>query len=586
MANHIFRIFVGAQDLPTYPISGTWKFVRGADETADLNFNVGGDDVSGINEPPVDDDELQLALEDVSTIGAGNVATRSLANCIFLLDFNGATTGDITLSFVYDIVINANVNYTISGAITVASLQAAFDAVVDEVEIHEVEAGNKFVVEFRGNFEGLAVAAPPEWPATVTNNATDQTVTLKQLTFSGYINSWTVEFTGALADTLISDASVSDTGLTGYAGTITLSVEQVGIEDVPVTVDVSVYVEAVAPVSPVNEVQRINLNGATSGTYFLTFTWIAQGYNTTVISYDATAGDIKDALDAVLDFIFESPATVTVTDNMDGTFDVEFDGGGVASLNVEQLTVSSDSTSPGVTVSTLVEGVEEVVGVKQVTRFALSGVPDDGGVVYGAFNINYDATAGDIETAWNNAYSETVNVTGSPADEIIDIEHDDYDDHVPPAETANSLAILGVPTQLAITLEDDPDSGTWKLATAAGEYQGEGFSLFESSPIAWDASYSAVAAAISTGAGGVFDWTGLSGDGQPGTPWLIQSDVNVEVEFTSGFVDLGKAINLELITLQAGGTPPPPTPSTTGVLRKPIYSSVIAAIHSPFNPQD
>lgn len=544
MANHIFRIYLGSQDLPTYGIGGQWKFVRGADETANLDFNISSDDVSGVYSP-VDGDDLQLALEDVSTIGAGNVITRSLANCIFLLDFNGATTGTITMSFAYDITIDVDIVFTISGTITAAALQAEFDEQVSSVEVREVEAGNKFTIEFRGSYEGLPVAAPPEWPATIANDGTDETVTLKQLTFSGYVNAWTVEFTGSLADTLISDASVSSVSLVGFAGTITTTVDQEGIEDVSITADISVYVEAIEAVSPVNEVQRISTSG-NGGSFDL-----SDADSLVTVNVTSSAGALVDFQDK-LDTIFGSGNTLAGNPSSN-EWTITFQGT-LAGTPIGEVVITNQDPGAGYTVTTDTQGVEEVIGVHQVTRIALSGVATNGGLQYDSgLNINYDNSNTDIASNWATFYSETVSVTGSPADEIIDIEHtEDYDDHALPTETLNTLVIAGLPTRIAIAKQDSPDSGNFTITQDAGTYQGDDYDSFVTASIAFDATYGAVATALSSGVGGQFDWTGISGDGSPGDPWIIESVEHCDPTILAASLDLGKSIGIELVTLQAG----------------------------------
>lgn len=562
MANHIFRIYLGSQDLPTYGIGGQWKFVRGADETANLDFNISSNDLSGVDSP-VDGDDLQLALEDVSTIGAGNVITRSYSNSFFRLKFNGATTGTVTMSWSYD-AFTLNVSYTISGAITAASIKAEFDEAFSFVEIHEVDSGEEFIVEFRGDREGQAVAVPPEFPATITNDGTNATVTLEQLTFSGYVNSWTVEFTGSLADTLISDASVTDVSLVGFAGTITTTVDQEGIEDVPITADISVYVAAVAPVTGVNEIWTLDLSGATTGDFKVRVDF-GMVYGETISAVDVATIDavavkaaIAEALNGVITF---DDTFLTVTDVGGGLYECEFTGdfGDLALPYVPSIT--SDTTGESVTLTVTTTGVEEVVGVHQVTRIALSGVATNGGLQYdSSFNINYDNSNTDIASNWATIYSETVSVTGSPADEIIDIEHtEDYDDHALPTETLNTLVIAGLPTRIAIAKQDSPDSGNFTITQNAGTYQGDDYDSFVTASIAFDATYGAVAAALSSGAGGQFDWTGISGDGSPGDPWIIESVEHCDASATAYSFDLGKSSGIELVTLQAGSGVAMPT---------------------------
>ena len=115
----------------------------------------------------------------------------------------------------------------------------------------------------------------------------------------------------------------------------------------------------------VNEVKTATITGApTGGTFTLTFDAIT----TAAIAYNATAADVKAALEATAVF---SPGDVTVTGSAGGPYTITF-GGRYLGLNVPAMTASGASltggTSPGVTMATTTEGGSTASNGLEVAR--------------------------------------------------------------------------------------------------------------------------------------------------------------------------------------------------------------------------
>jgi hypothetical protein len=162
----------------------------------------------------------------------------------------------------------------------------------------------------------------------------------------------TLEFIGALANTDTSEAVVVDNTLKIRADSINLTeivVGQVGV----------------------NEVQRIDLGGATTGTFEINF----NGNLASVLTLDAAG--IGGALDAT---VFSG--NYNLTDNLDGTFDVEFIGA-YAFVDVAEMIAVNNATDGTPSASTLIGGVPE-----QFQQFSLI-LPDI--PLYGGLTVTLDS---------------------------------------------------------------------------------------------------------------------------------------------------------------------------------------------------
>lgn len=103
----------------------------------------------------------------------------------------------------------------------------------------------------------------------------------------------------------------------------------------------------------VDEIQQIALNGATAGTFTLTF----DGETTAALAFDATAGDVQAALEALTNI----GAGVVTVSGSPGEWVVEFSGA-LGGQGIDPLEVDDTNLTDGnPAVSRLTEGAEEYI---------------------------------------------------------------------------------------------------------------------------------------------------------------------------------------------------------------------------------
>lgn len=185
---------------------------------------------------------------------------------------------------------------------------------------------------------------------------------------------FTIEFQGALADTDIGDFTPSSVSLKQLADGVDVSVLQSGYFGY-------------------NETQQLSLGGATTGTFDLYNPY--NSLSATVNSLDSSG--ISAALDTILGGGYYS-----LTDLGGGNWSFEFISG-LGSLDVPELTVSSNSTDGSPSVSTLANGYP---GAQHIFTITLTGSPSEGSfrihdssAVQSTGDIAWNASAGTVESA-------------------------------------------------------------------------------------------------------------------------------------------------------------------------------------------
>jgi RHS repeat-associated protein len=160
--------------------------------------------------------------------------------------------------------------------------------------------------------EALSNIAPGDVVVTQTQNASKT-------------KEWRLAFGGALGDANLSQTTVDITGLQGF-GTKT-KIEATDVQGS----------------STGNEIQTVTLSNATGGTFRLAF----EGYITAPLAYNATAGQVEAALEALA-----SVDNVTVTGNAGGPWTVTY-GGTQANTDVARLDGDVTAATNGTLVRTL-----------------------------------------------------------------------------------------------------------------------------------------------------------------------------------------------------------------------------------------
>ena len=206
---------------------------------------------------------------------------------------------------------------------------------------------------------------------------------------------WTVTFGGTLGATDVALMTASGASLTKTGGSVTASTSTPGV-------------------AAVNEQQTVTLNGSpTGGTFTLTYS----GQTTSAIAYNASAADIKAALEALSNI---DPDAITCTGSAGGPWTITF-GGNLAATDIALLTSSAAGlTVQGGTVTPSVD-TSGVVAVNEQQVVTINGSPPSGNftLTYSGqttANIAYNATAGTVQTALEglvNIGAGQVSVAGS-----------------------------------------------------------------------------------------------------------------------------------------------------------------------------
>jgi flagellar hook-basal body protein len=158
-----------------------------------------------------------------------------------------------------------------------------------------------------------------------------------------------------------------------------------------------------------NEVQALALDGATEGTFTLTY----QGVSTVAIPYNASAADIQTALET---YIPALNGNVNVAGAVGGPFTITF-GGTLANTDVEMLRFNPDFTGGSGEIVPITEGQEPTAVVPRNEIQALDLTSATAGsfiLSYGGHNtstIAFNAQAADILAELNTIPELNGNVT-------------------------------------------------------------------------------------------------------------------------------------------------------------------------------
>ena len=253
-----------------------------------------------------------------------------------------------------------------------------------------------------------------------------------------------IEYIGGLAAMNVDPITVDATNLRTAADKISVTVTQTGIATVTVTPSIDTITAAV---QPVNEVQEINMNGATTGYYDL------NGNGSTVTDVVVGYASFSNACQTLW-----GSGNVSPSDLGSGVYRVEFTGS-LAGTNVAEMTISNDDTDSGtgVTIGTVTEGV---TGVHQVDEITFTGgTATAGSMTLDGSSLAYNANASTLTIASGNATG-----SGTPASGSITITWDsDYDDHDPVSVATGDLRVNGRPEIFTIELDEEPTEGNFYL---------------------------------------------------------------------------------------------------------------------------
>lgn len=250
-----------------------------------------------------------------------------------------------------------------------------------------------------------------------------------------------IEYTGGLAAMNVDPISVDASELRTHADTISVTVTQTGIANVTVTPSIETITSAVAPV---DEVQELNMNGASTGTYDLhgngnTETGVSFGYN----AFANAVGNLW------------GPGNASPSDMGGGVYRLTLTGA-LAGTPVSEMTVSNDATNgSGITISTVTQGV---TGVHQVDEITFDGTATAGSCLINGAPCAYNAQASSVFWVSGAQVSATTPASGS-----IVITWDNYETHDLVYVSADTLRIEGRPEIFTIELDEDPIEGNFYL---------------------------------------------------------------------------------------------------------------------------
>lgn len=500
MANAIFRLELRRNggtldDLPVVCEAGDFDVDRGVDTAAANAF-----DVSAAT--------LQSALEGLGTIGAGNIAVAEGKNEFHHLNLGGGTTGDFTY------YAGGN-SIFISAPFSASSIQAAIVVATGSGTVSVTSlGGSEYLVEFIGSLAGTAIGA-----VAISSDSTNGTgVVGTRLTIGGELSYWQLTFQGDLANTDINDLSVTGNALAYKADTITVDASVTdGAADVPSVVDNQIYTAAVAQA---NEVQQVDLGGATTGDFDL------NGNSTSANVIVTGVGAVDEVtIQAACDTIWGSGNT-TVASLGGDLFSVTF-GNAFANTNVAEMTVTNNSTDGTPVVTTTTQGN---AGTHQVDHCTVSPVPDSGAMEYAGQALGWNTNASTLTITGGTA-------SGAPSSGLITFTWDSYSVETPKGVGADTLKETGEYQVATVSLTDAPTEG--KVVITIG---GTPYSEFD---------FNADAATVTTAIGGS-GWT-ASGTAPN---WTITNGTRAtNTTLTAAEVGanpLRKAADIVLVEVQAG----------------------------------
>lgn len=323
---------------------------------------------------------VETAFEGLSTVGAGNgTVTRTGSGTstdpyVWEVEFTGSLAGTTQ-----PLITGSGTNLTGAASISHATVtQGAMGT--NEVQKVEYTPGAVFMASFRGqNSVPIYAAGGSSAFQTALTNMSSIGPGNVSVTASNDDTYYLIEFTGDLGFQSIGLSFLSGLVISQISGTITHTIQTAGSANV------------------ISEVQTFTLNGdPTGGTFTLNL-----GGNTGNIAYNATAGDVETALEA-LSLI----TSVTVTKS-GSTFTVTFDGvdGGI---NWPQLTSTSSLTGGGVYVSITQSASAATNEIQKVTV--------DPAVTGGTFTLTFDG-----QTTGNIAYNASASTMDTALEALSNI---------------------------------------------------------------------------------------------------------------------------------------------------------------------
>ncbi len=355
------------------PISGTYTLTFDGETTSGIAYNASAAAV-------------QTALEGLATIGSGNVevsggegVTDGVTSWFYLIEFVGALAG----SNVSELVIDES---SINSGEVIGSTYATGGIIAREFQL--VDLGRPSAGTFTLTFNGETTSAIAYNAEIIPiKNALDALSGISNIFVAGIKGLFCVrfdDFPGINVSTLTLNAG----GLTGATSPGVAVIQEGG------------------PSSGADEVQSVSVY-ATSGTFTLTYS----GQTTGAIAYNASAGTVETALEALSNI---SAVSVTGTGTGADPWLVTFEN---PAGDVVEMTGDGSSLAGGAgDVTTIREAIAPVDEVQTITV----GV----GVTSGTFTVTYsgqttgalayNATAGTIETALEALSTlDGVSVTGS-----------------------------------------------------------------------------------------------------------------------------------------------------------------------------
>ena len=295
-----------------------------------------------------------------------------------------------------------------------------------------------------------------------------------------YSDGFLVEFINQLSNTDVSTLSVDYSNLRICAKTVTVEELQTGVPAAATNPSIQTTQQAE---SQYNEVQLIDLGGATTGTYS-----ISSGYGTAMVT-----GLDQSSLQAACDSLFGFGNTSV---SGDGPFSIYFQGS-LSYLPIPTIEIGNNMTdgSPFVTVIT-----EGSAGVHQQDTVSFSTGP--------AISGNW------ILGNWTGIYTDTPtgaqwSASGSASVGSVVVTWEDYSSHTPltlPSHTLKSNT--GTHHIIRVTLSDNPTEGAFYL-----QLNGSG----GTNSISYNASSSDVATAL-----GDMTLVSWSHSGNAGGPWVLE----------------------------------------------------------------
>lgn len=469
--------------------------------------------------------QMATELTGLPTIGTSNIAVsdglQDGLSEVHLIDVDGATTGTL----VYN-AISLN-SFTLTAPFTATRIRDQIGVILGVPHaptVVEVSAG-RFTLEYNnGVYAGVAFN-PPE----VINNLTDGPDAFAyRLTVGNVRTYWILEFGNELANTEVDDFVISYSAQE-KADTITVLDLQEGVSDIPLHPVSYTDTEAAEADAGEDEMWTLDLAGASTGEFKIAGDdgGILSGLSNPIDPTTADETVIQEAIGEVLDTIFGSgPSTfprynIYVPSPVGDVYSIYFTADkGLQPLGVT-FSISANTTGASITITKTTPGRIVVEAQNQIDYIEIYNDDDE---PVSAANFGSIEVAGQT-LAFNQLISEltlpnTV-ATGYPLDGYMTIVWQDFDSHTPLSVSNIDLSKNGQKTRRSICLSDRPNHASSSILIGV---DGSSYSA-----VLYNATVAEVAASISTGVGGPYDWTGVSGDGSPEDPWIIETSTNQTV---------------------------------------------------------